>query len=167
MSRLTILEYLPQVRIAEIGSGSGGTSAVVFAAIQQYAPHVDFLYTDISAQLVGYGRKTYGPAYPFARFQLLDVEKSVETEGVGAYDIVFGTNVLHATHNMANTLQNCKTMLRKGGLMIANELTTKTEFLTLTFGLTDGWWMYDDDEWRQPGALQMRLLQVAAGSCSC
>jgi hypothetical protein len=39
-----------------------------------------------------------------------------------------------------------------GGLMIANELTTKTEFLTLTFGLTEGWWMYDDQQWRMPGA---------------
>ena len=35
--------------------------------------------------------------------------------------------------------------------MIANELTTKTEFLTLTFGLTEGWWMYDDQQWRMPG----------------
>ena len=36
--------------------------------------------------------------------------------------------------------------------MIANELTTKTEFLTLTFGLTEGWWMYDDQQWRMQGA---------------
>ena len=39
-----------------------------------------------------------------------------------------------------------------GGLAIANELTTKTEFLTLTFGLTDGWWLFEDAERRIPGA---------------
>jgi hypothetical protein len=36
--------------------------------------------------------------------------------------------------------------------VIANELTTKTEFLTLTFGLTDGWWLFEDAERRIPGA---------------
>ena len=39
-----------------------------------------------------------------------------------------------------------------GGLAIANELTTKTEFLTLTFGLTDGWWLFEDADRRMPGA---------------
>lgn len=42
--------------------------------------------------------------------QLLDVEKeeAVVTEGVGSFDIIFATNVLHATRNMSNTLLNCK-----------------------------------------------------------
>lgn len=71
---------------------------------------------------------------------------------LGAYDVLFATNVLHATRDMGNTLQHCKALLRKGGLLIANELTTKTEFLTLTFGLTDGWWLYDDVERRIPGS---------------
>ena len=71
---------------------------------------------------------------------------------IGQYDIVFATNVLHATRNMSRTLQQCKALLRKGGLLIANELSTKTDFLTLTFGLTDGWWLFDDDELRIPGS---------------
>ena len=42
--------------------------------------------------------------------QLLDVEKeeAVVAEGVGSFDIIFATNVLHATRNMSNTLLNCK-----------------------------------------------------------
>ena len=64
----------------EVGSGSGGTSAVVMAALADLAKHVDFVYTDISPQLVAYGRKTYGPRYPFASFQLLDVEKDTEDQ---------------------------------------------------------------------------------------
>ena len=39
--------------------------------VQGLAQHVEFLYTDISAQLVGYGRKTCGPKYPFARFKVV------------------------------------------------------------------------------------------------
>lgn len=67
-----------KVRIVEIGSGSGGTSAPVMEALTaadggNLQQHVEFLYTDISAQLVGYGRRTYGPAHPFARFKVTTV----------------------------------------------------------------------------------------------
>ncbi len=71
---------------------------------------------------------------------------------IGEYDILFATNVLHATRNMGKTLQQCKALLRKGGLLIANELSAKTDFLTLTFGLTDGWWLFDDAKLRIPGS---------------
>ena len=66
--------------------------------------------------------------------------------------MVFATNVLHATRDMAATLAGCKALLRPGGLLLANELTAKTTFLTLTFGLTDGWWLYSDPMRRIPGA---------------
>ncbi len=77
------LQMLPagqRVRIVEVGSGSGGTSVVVMAALAELGERVEFVYTDISPQLVAYGRKTYGPTYPFATFRLLDVEKDVEPQ---------------------------------------------------------------------------------------
>ena len=64
----------------EVGSGSGGTSAVVMAALADLGEKIEFVYTDISPQLVAYGRKTYGPTYPFATFKLLDVEKDTEDQ---------------------------------------------------------------------------------------
>ncbi len=70
----------------------------------------------------------------------------------GACDAVFATNVLHATCNMAATLQQCKALLRTGGLLLVNELCVRTDFLTLTFGLTNGWWLFDDAELRIPGS---------------
>lgn len=73
--------------------------------------------------------------------------------GIGRYDILFATNVLHATRNITKTIQQCKTLLRKGGLLIANELSAKTPFLLLTFGLTEGWWLYDDESRRIRGKL--------------
>ena len=61
----------------EVGSGSGGTSEPVMEALAGHdlGARVEFVYTDISMQLVGYGRRTYGPRFPFAQFRLLDVEK--------------------------------------------------------------------------------------------
>lgn len=78
--------------------------------------------------------------------------------------MIFATNVLHATGNMGTTVRNCKALLRKGGLLIANELTTKTAFLTLTFGLTDGWWLFDDKDRRIPGS---PMLSRHAAACRC
>ena len=66
-----------KVRLVEIGSGSGGTSVVVMDALAQFAERIELTYTDISPQLVAYGRRTYGPQYPFVRFHVLDVEKDV------------------------------------------------------------------------------------------
>ena len=66
-----------KVRLVEIGSGSGGTSIVVMEALAQHAERVELTYTDISPQLVAYGRRTYGKQFPFVRFHLLDVEKDV------------------------------------------------------------------------------------------
>ena len=69
-----------RVCIVEVGSGSGGTSVVVMAALADLGERIEFVYTDISPQLVAYGRKTYGPTFPFATFRLLDVEKDTEDQ---------------------------------------------------------------------------------------
>ena len=69
-----------KIRLVEVGSGSGGTSALVMQALAEFADRVVFVYTDISPQLVAYGHRTYGPSYPFAQFRLLDVEESVESQ---------------------------------------------------------------------------------------
>ena len=65
------------MRIVEVGSGSGGTSVVVMAALADLGERIEYVYTDISPQLIAYGRKTYGSDFPFATFRLLDVEKDV------------------------------------------------------------------------------------------
>lgn len=61
VDRLSVIPSWEKVRIVEVGSGSGGTSAVVMPELLEFGDRVEFVYTDISAQLVGYGRKTYGP----------------------------------------------------------------------------------------------------------
>ena len=71
--------------------------------------------------------------------------------GLGRYDLVFATNALHTACNVGKALQRCKTLLRKGGLLVASELSTKTPFLSLTFGLTAAWWLHDDESRRITG----------------
>ena len=65
---------------AAAGNGSGDGDGSLAGLLNR----LEFVYTDISPQLVAYGRKTYGPEFPFARFRLLDVERDVEAQ-VGTY----------------------------------------------------------------------------------
>jgi acyl transferase domain-containing protein/SAM-dependent methyltransferase len=141
-----------KIGIVEIGAGTGGTSKPVFAAIQEFAPYLDYYYTDISLAFTKYGRKQYGDGNPYVKFQLLDVEKDVAEQGFipGEYDIVLATNVFHATRDIRRTLRQSKLLLKKNGWVVANELTGVLDVFTVNFGLLEGWWLYEDGDLRLP-----------------
>ncbi|MGF9908252.1 SDR family NAD(P)-dependent oxidoreductase [Brevibacillus porteri] len=159
----TIVTYVKQrteqdasarIRILEIGAGTGGTSAIVLPRLKPFQKHIEeYCYTDISQAFLLHAEKEYGAENPYLTYRIFNVEKPVEDQGIAAdtYDLVIATNVLHATKNISQTLLHAKTALQKNGLLILNELTSNTLFAHLTFGLLDGWWRYDDPEWRIPG----------------
>jgi amino acid adenylation domain-containing protein len=143
-----------KITILEIGAGTGGTSAVVLKAIAPYSHLIRYVYTDISLAFVNYGREQFEALYPFAEFRVLNIEKEVSAQGfhAGSVDVVLATNVLHATQNIRRTLAHTKVLLKKNGWLILNEATTVQDFATLTFGLLSGWWLYEDETFRLPGA---------------
>lgn len=139
-----------KLRILEIGAGTGGTTRVVLDRLQRSDIDVDvrieYLYTDVSAAFLKYGKEQYGADRPFLTFGLLDIERPVETQGYtpGDFDVVFAANVLHATRDLARTLQHVKCLLKRGGALILHELVQRQDFLTLSFGLLEGWWLAED-----------------------
>ena len=141
-----------KLKILEIGAGTGGTSAIVFTKIKEYADNIEYYYTDISKGFLDYGKKTYAKEYPFLKFALFNTEKRVEVQGFvpGEYDIVIAANVIHATKNLKYTINQVKKLLKKGGIFILNEVTRVQDFTTLTFGLMPQWWAFEDDDLRMP-----------------
>jgi acyl carrier protein/SAM-dependent methyltransferase len=141
------------VRILEVGAGTGSTSAFVLEALSGVGP-VEFFFTDVSLGFVNSARKEFGSRYPFATFQVLDVEKRPEAQGLmpGSFDLVLGTNVLHATKNIRRTLNHVKVLLKHHGWLVISELTDVPEYTTLTFGFLKGWWLFEDVESRLPGS---------------
>ncbi len=140
------------LRVLEIGAGTGATTRRVLEALgegQLESYHV----TDISPRLVAQARETFG-RYPAARFATFDVTRDPGEAGLeeGGFDVVLAANVLHATPHLAVTLRNAKRLLRRGGALILNEATAVSDFATLTFGLTDGWWAFEDSWLRLPHA---------------
>ncbi|HLP41123.1 MAG TPA: methyltransferase, partial [Fibrobacteria bacterium] len=143
-----------RMRILEIGAGTGGTSAIVFDRLRPHQDAVErYTYTDLSKAFLFHAEKAFAPECPYLNCQLLDVEQPLEPQGIdlGGYDLVIATNVLHATRNIRRTLRNVKAALRQGGMLVLNEMSRDSLSTHLTFGLLDGWWLFEDPEVRIPG----------------
>ena len=131
------------VRILEIGAGTGGTTSFLFPHLP--AERTRYAFTDVSPLFLTRARAEFRD-YPFASFELLDIEKSPGTQGFGerAFDIIIAANVLHATRDLREALRNAVGLLARGGLLILLEATARQRWVDLTFGLTEGWWRFDD-----------------------
>jgi len=175
----TLVLYLEQrlhhdpatrIRILEIGAGAGGTSSMVFQKLQGYRDQVEsYCYTDISKAFLLHAQKQYQHV-PYLEYQLFHVEKPLAEQNIaaGSYDVVIATNVLHATRNIRNSVRNVKAALKNHGMLLLNEISDNVLFSHLTFGLLDGWWLYDDPAVRIPGSPGLfpeswRRLLVAEG----
>jgi acyl carrier protein/SAM-dependent methyltransferase len=143
-----------RIRIIEVGAGTGSTSAAMFARLQPYAEHIEYCYTDISQSFLLQAKEQFGASNPYVTYQRWNVEKPLEGQHIEpySYDIAIATNVLHATSTIAHTLRNIKAALKTNGILLINELMRKQPFITLTFGLLDGWWLYKDEVLRIPGS---------------
>ncbi|MGX4256847.1 SDR family NAD(P)-dependent oxidoreductase [Bacillus sp. YH3-2-B2] len=150
------LEKDPQakIRILEIGAGTGGTSAAVMRKLKPYEAHIaEYCFTDISKAFLLHAEDIFGPEYPYVTYKIFNAEQPVSTEApdIGTYDAVIATNVLHATKNIRSALRHAKAMLQKNGQLFINEINSRTVFNHVTFGLLEGWWLYEDHDLRIPG----------------
>ena len=143
-----------KIKILEVGAGTGGTSELLFKILKPFEAHIEYTYTDLSKSFLLFAERQYKEIAPYMVTKVFDIEKSPQDQGIlqGEYDIVIGANVVHATKNIGITTRNIKNVLKKDGLLLMNELAKTELFTTLTFGLLDGWWMYEDNSVRLQGS---------------
>ncbi len=147
------------IRILEAGAGTGGTSKSVVEKIAELDSNISYTYTDMGNAFINYGKNAYGKIYKFMEFKLLNVEMDPVQQGYEpySYDLIIGANVFHATKDLSNCMKNMKTLLKPSGWIIVNEITKIQAFLTLTFGLTTGWWLFEDEQIRLHGGPLLSL----------
>ncbi|NED57667.1 methyltransferase, partial [Micromonospora aurantiaca] len=135
-------------RVLEIGAGTGAGSAFVLDA----CPGVRYDFTDLSTAFLREAEDRFGGRHPGLRFGVLDIEREPDEQGfaAGSYDVVLATNVLHATADVVRSLRHARSLLRPGGVLLLNEVTRASDFLTATFGLLPGWWRFTDAHRRLP-----------------
>ncbi|MEL6555919.1 MAG: SDR family NAD(P)-dependent oxidoreductase, partial [Cyanobacteria bacterium J06621_11] len=125
------------LRILEIGAGTGGTTAHLL-------PHIanaDYTFTDISPLLLAKAKTRFSD-YPNIAYRQLNIEDSLESQDfeTNHYDLVIASNVLHATAEVTQALENVRSLLIPGGHFILLEGTQPLVWLDLIFGMTEGWW---------------------------
>ncbi|MGH8258916.1 MAG: beta-ketoacyl synthase N-terminal-like domain-containing protein, partial [Steroidobacteraceae bacterium] len=143
-----------RLRILEIGAGTGGTSESVLRRLERHAGSIaEYCYTDLSKAFLLHAQDHYCARYPYVVTAIFDVERALAEQSiaVGGYDLVIAANVLHATRNIRATLRNAKAVLKGNGVLLLNELCGRSVFAHLTFGLLEGWWLYEDAGLRLEG----------------
>jgi acyl transferase domain-containing protein/SAM-dependent methyltransferase/acyl carrier protein len=131
-----------KIRILEIGAGTGSTTSFVLDALSGH--QFEYCFTDISPLLVARAAERF--AREGVSFSVLDIERDVEAQGFqnGTYDVVIAANVLHATKDLNDSVARVNELIRQGGLAFLLEGNGQQAWLDLTFGLTDGWWRFED-----------------------
>lgn len=144
-----------QIRILEIGAGTGGTTGIVLERISAYRSNIaEYCYSDVSPAFLLHAKTHFLPENPFLRCALFNVEQGLDGQDIdpNAYDIVIASNVLHATQDIRQTLKNVKATMSCHGALILNEMRDNNVFAHMTFGLLEGWWRAQDHALRIAGS---------------
>ncbi|KAJ5952971.1 CAZyme family CE10 [Penicillium vulpinum] len=138
------LDTTREIKILEIGGGTGGTTKALLSQLTA-VPGLRFQYTftDLSSGLLTLARKKF-KHYSFMKYQVLNVEQTPTPDMLGQYDIVLSSNCVHATRNLVQSCSNINRLLRPDGLLCLIELTRNLFWFDLVFGLLEGWWLFED-----------------------
>lgn len=145
---------LAKIRIIEFGAGTGGTSACVLQHLRPFRDYIEeYRYTDLSQAFLIHAREKYGKDHPYLQYAIVDISNPTPSHRIreGGYDLAIAANVLHATRDIGISLRNAKATLKTNGVVLLNEISSKSLLTHLTFGLLEGWWLYEDRQLRIPG----------------
>ncbi|KDO02436.1 MULTISPECIES: beta-ketoacyl synthase N-terminal-like domain-containing protein [spotted fever group] len=128
------------IRIIEIGAGTGSTTKFVLPKLREKD---SYYYTDLSIAFLKKAKNEFN-GFQNVKYDICNIEEDSKEDLIGSFDILIATNVLHATKNIKRTIANVRKYVKTDGIAIINEVTEISDFATLTFGLTPGWWLYSD-----------------------
>ncbi|KAK3940210.1 conidial yellow pigment biosynthesis polyketide synthase [Diplogelasinospora grovesii] len=151
---LLLGQYLPSVlerlggrrelRILELGAGTGGTSKHVIETLTGMGQPFSYTFTDLSPSLVAAAKRKFAKWSSFMHYKTLDIEKEPAEQLSGKYDVILSTNCIHATRDLVVSTTNIRKMLRPDGILCLVELTRNLYWFDLVFGLLEGWWLFND-----------------------
>ncbi|KAI0451357.1 hypothetical protein F5B21DRAFT_528029 [Xylaria acuta] len=146
----------PQLRILEVGAGTGGMTAHILSTLIGLERDTgglsfsNYTYTDVSPTFFENSKARWNRVSERMTFKTFDLERAVEDQGfeLGSYDLVIAGSVLHATTDLGATIRNVHKTLKTGGRMVLLEAVAPEKVITnFAFGLAPGWWNCQED-WR-------------------
>ncbi|MCC2442994.1 amino acid adenylation domain-containing protein [Bacillus cereus] len=141
-----------KLKILELGAGSGTIGKVLFPAINNEG--IEYYYTDLSRAILMEAQKQF-KEFTFVNYKLFNIENNPIDQGFmsGEFDIIIGLNVIHATRSLRPALSNLKKILSPNGTIFVIEKVQNEIAENLVWGMTEGWWLYEDVELRMESPL--------------
>ncbi len=135
------------LRILEIGAGTGGLASQVLPGLER-GVH-SYVFSDVSPAFFPAAKQKLN-SFAEVEYQVFDLEKpGTEQEfKAGSFDIILGTNVIHAVSDVRSALRNLNELLVPGGSLMFVDVATPHLWLNAVFGLTSGWWRFTDRDLR-------------------
>jgi acyl transferase domain-containing protein len=154
-----------RLRLLEVGVGDGLLAGQLAPGLK--GRNVDYVATDLSRAFVLKAEaKAAAAGLDFLSFAVLDIARDPGAQGFAreSFDLIICLDVVHATRRLAATLGHLRTLLAPGGLLGVIEKVRTERWVDLVWGLAEGWWYFEDAEWRQhtpllPAAAWERLLR--------
>lgn len=131
------------IRILEVGAGTGGTTARLAEVLAASGSPVEYTFTDIAPSMIKAAKLKFAK-YQWMAFETFNLEKETPVSMRDQYDIVIGTNCVHATTSRSASITRLAQVLRKDGLIVLSEVTQLVDWYDIVFGLLDGWWLAKD-----------------------
>ncbi|KAH8889473.1 hypothetical protein GQ53DRAFT_869901 [Thozetella sp. PMI_491] len=147
----------PDLRVLEVGAGTGGTTCHMLAALQAFETatgqtrFAEYTFTDISSGFFNAARKQFSAWEDRMSFKALDIEHDPASQGyeAGSYDMVVAASVVHATSDLIKTLRHLRSLLRpRGHLVLIEPISSQSAHINVAFGCFEGWWAASEP-WRQ------------------
>ncbi|KAE8306529.1 hypothetical protein BDV41DRAFT_585593 [Aspergillus transmontanensis] len=129
----------PNLRILEIGAGTGSCTKVVLRHLKSQAGirrYKSYTFTDISPAFTQAAVEKFLEQENL-EYRVLDISRDPIKQGFkpDSYDLIIASNVLHATPSIQETLQNVRTLLSTRGQLFLVELDL----------VLPGWWLGESD----------------------
>ena len=140
---VALLDGVRLIVALEVGAGTGGTASSVLPSVSSACTR--YIFTDVSEVFLRQARARFG-GFLFVEYMLLNIDASPLLQGLarGQCDLLIATNVLHATPYIRCTLAHCAELLLPGGILVVNEALATSPFIQISFGMTDGWWLFGE-----------------------
>lgn len=150
------------VRILEVGAGTGGTTFRLAQNIEAAGIPCSYTFTDISPRFVTKAKDKL-KQFSWIKYDTFDLEKEAPPTLRSQFDIVIGTNCVHATSSRVASCRRLRDCLVDDGVAILSEGTKPLAWFDLTFGLLEGWWVAENgtEYPLQPASKWMEILKEA------
>ncbi len=133
-----------QIRILEVGAGTGGTTASILPVLPP--ERTVYTYTDISTFFINEAKDRFKD-YPFIRYGILDIDKNPQYQGFepGNYDMIIAVNVLHDSRNIGVSLNYLQSLLNPDGIIMLIEGTQNNYLSLISVGFLEGLTHFEDE----------------------